>query len=149
MTSRFALIHLLWEDAAVLAASSGIVAGTAESPVELALTGGAWPIATVLDQPVVLGWLKTRQLPTGNWTAPVEEAYVTPVILPGGQEPAAVLIVGVNPHKRVDASYRSFLDLLTVQISSTLADASASKRSESAQRRWLSSTAPSPLSSRT
>jgi PAS domain S-box-containing protein len=121
----FALIYLLREDAAVLAASSGIVAGTGESPVELALAGGAWPIATALDQPVVLGGLNTRQLPTGNWTAPVEEAYVTPVILPGGQEPAAVLIVGVNPHKRVDASYRSFLDLLTAQISSTLADASA------------------------
>ena len=66
-----------------------------------------------------------KELPAGDWPQSPRQVYLAPVILPGGQLARAVLVVGLNPYKRLDEAYRSFLELLVAQVSSTIADAVA------------------------
>ena len=61
-------------------------------------------------------------MPSGSWPEPPQQAYLAPVILPGSQKARAILVAGVSPHKRLDQSYRSFLELLVAQVGSTIAD---------------------------
>src|SRR3954469_15713174 len=68
-------------------------------------------------------------MPSGGWEATREAARLIPIIRPGirpGQsEPEAVLVVGLNPHKRLDRDYQAFLDLVATQIGAALSDAQA------------------------
>ena len=64
-------------------------------------------------------------LPSGGWAAMLEAARLIPIIRPGQSEPAAVLVAGLNPHKRLDRDYQAFLDLVATQIGAALADAQA------------------------
>ncbi|HEV7127419.1 MAG TPA: ATP-binding protein [Ktedonobacterales bacterium] len=52
-------------------------------------------------------------------------AVVLPVTEPGQASPAAILIVGVNPHRALDEEYTRFYTLLASHLSSALASAHA------------------------
>src|SRR6516162_3534743 len=81
-----------------------------------------WPLADALDKAFVLEDRAGKHLPTGDWSEPPRQAYLAPVVLPGSQRARAVLVAGVSPHKRLDQSYSSFLELLVAQVGSTIAD---------------------------
>ena len=117
----FAYLYLLSEDgksAAPMAATDGSAEG-AELPLAQFTE---WPLASALDEPLVLENLAGKHLPTGGWSEPPWQAYLAPVVLPGNLRARAVLVAGLSPHKRLDQSYRSFLELLVAQVGSTIAD---------------------------
>ena len=64
------------------------------------------------------------ELPRGGWEAAPRTAVLIPLPTPGQGE-AGVLLAGVSPHKEIDESYRSFLELVGRQIATSLADARA------------------------
>src|SRR4029079_9631434 len=93
----------------------------------------AWPLSEAIrtGSPVNVEGLgkRFRDLPSGGWTPPPEAARLIPIIRPGirpGQsEPAAILVVGLNPHKRLDGDYAAFVGLVATQTGAALPDAQA------------------------
>ena len=57
--------------------------------------------------------------------ADVESAIVIPFFIPGQIRPAGFMLAGINPHKRVDASYRTFFELVAGQIGTAVAESRA------------------------
>jgi hypothetical protein len=118
----FASLHLLSEDGL----SVSLTAATAGSPGNEAKVPLAqfpqWPLADALAKPILLDNLADGQLPVGDWSQPAQQAYLAPIILPGSQRARAILVIALNPHKRLDQPYRSFLELLVSRVASTVAD---------------------------
>jgi PAS domain S-box-containing protein len=118
----FAQLYLLSEDSAS-ASLAAVTADPSETTLDTPLAQvKQWPLADALKQPTVLEDLAGKELPTGSWSQPPQQVYLAPVILPGSQRSRAVLVIGLNPHKRLDQTYRSFLELLVAQVGSTIAD---------------------------
>jgi signal transduction histidine kinase len=116
----FAFLYTLSEDntsASLMGATDGSQQ-SANLPIAQIIE---WPIADALAKPVVLENMVGR-LPPGSWSEAPQQAYLAPVILPGSPKARGVLVVGVSPHKRLDQSYHSFLELLVAQVGSTIAD---------------------------
>lgn len=62
-------------------------------------------------------------LPGGVWRQSPKELIILPIAQIGQGKPIGALVVGVNPHKRLDDDYRGFLSLVTGQIAKSIADA--------------------------
>jgi len=62
-------------------------------------------------------------LPGGVWRQSPKELIILPSAQTGQGKPIGALIVGVNPHKRLDDDYRGFLSLVSGQISKIITDA--------------------------
>lgn len=63
--------------------------------------------------------------PTPRWTHPVEQLVAQPVPVGRLGRRSAGLLIGLNPHKRLDADYRAFLALVAAQIGLGWNDAQA------------------------
>ena len=106
----------------VLVASAGLRAGTEPALDE---------VAKVLEsgQPVVLDGLAGRfagYVPSGELgDAPVDHALVLPLLAFGRNAPAGALVLGVNPYRALDLSYRVFAELVASHVSTALTDALA------------------------
>ena len=76
-------------------------------------------------QPVIITDLAARfdELTAGNWEERPHQAMVIPVALQGHQAPSAVIIAALNPFRRLDSQYMSFIQLVTDQIAQALANA--------------------------
>ncbi|MEU9981008.1 SpoIIE family protein phosphatase [Streptomyces sp. NPDC050856] len=80
---------------------------------------GGWPLAEALSggRPVVLDDVAARfgALPAGGWQTPPKQAMVFP--LPGetGAEPVGAIVLTASAGRRLDDSYRTFLDLVARQ----------------------------------
>ncbi|AWN51403.1 ATP-binding protein [Methylobacterium sp. 17Sr1-1] len=61
----------------------------------------------------------------GLWGDLVEHALVMPLAGEAGSEPLGVLVLGISPSRALDEGYRSFLDLVTGQVSTALRNARA------------------------
>jgi signal transduction histidine kinase/CheY-like chemotaxis protein len=61
----------------------------------------------------------------GFWQDPVSEAVVLPLTTAPGDDRLGVLVAGVSPNRRLDAEYRSFLDLVAGQFVGALRNARA------------------------
>jgi len=132
----FALLYLL-DDAgqrARLVPVAGKTLPQLACPAEVALkagveTSGGWPLARVVQtgQTEQVHELHRRfgPLPHGAWLIPPQTALVLPISLPGGQQPSALLVAGVSPHKALDDSYHSFFDSVASQIALSMAEARA------------------------
>src|SRR4051812_29517852 len=127
----FSLTYLVDGDrAARLAAASGIVPGSPAAPDVIGADDPAtvWPLARLrAGEPVVLDDLADRfaALPPGTWQQPPHSAVAVP-FRSSAQEHGPVtgfLVVGLNPHRVFDDSYRGFVDLLANQIASGLVNA--------------------------
>jgi len=117
----FAFLYLLSDDGASVSLM-GATDGARESaggPLE-ELT--EWPLAQALQEPRMLEGIDATRLPRGGWSEPPRQVYLAPVVVPGSPKARAVLVTGISPHKRLDQSYRSFLELLVAQVASTIAD---------------------------
>ena len=64
-------------------------------------------------------------LPPGPWERPPAQALVVPIAQPGQAQPTGFFVAGLNPFRRLDAPYRSFIDLLVGQIEAGIANARA------------------------
>jgi signal transduction histidine kinase len=112
----------------MLAGICGIGSDQAAAPQTIQLDRPSpWPAADVLrthemrlcDIQALFG----SDLPKGVWDAPPTQAAVLPVHPSGETGRAGVLIVGLNPFRRYDDSYRQFLALVASQIGSAIANA--------------------------
>ncbi|MGY1696911.1 SpoIIE family protein phosphatase, partial [Geodermatophilus sp. SYSU D00814] len=128
----FSATYLVEEDgSARLGTTTGLEPGDQAAPVLLP-AGAAdpvWPVGRLrAGEEALVGDLGTRfaDLPTGAWHRPPEEALLVPIASAPASGSAAVagfLVVGLNPHRRLDDAYRGFLELVANQIASGLANA--------------------------
>jgi signal transduction histidine kinase len=136
----FTLTYLYEEhDAARLASSSGIDPGHPLAPDRLARGSSfPWPAQELFVHPVpfrksdLTDLRDLAELPSGDWTMPVQAAELVPIKEQGQEAPAGFFVVGLNPYRRYDASYAGFIDLLAGQIAAGLGNARAY---EAARRR--------------
>ncbi|HET7440534.1 MAG TPA: response regulator [Terriglobales bacterium] len=63
------------------------------------------------------------ELPRGIWEVPPEQGFLLPIGGLGQESPYGILLVGLNPHKQLAESYRTFLELVGRQIGASVAEA--------------------------
>jgi PAS domain S-box-containing protein len=68
---------------------------------------------------------RTSQALPGPYPEPPNVALALPIILPGADRPAAILIAGVSSRLRLNEPYRSFYDLLAAAVTTAVAHARA------------------------
>jgi signal transduction histidine kinase/FixJ family two-component response regulator len=121
----FTLLYLTAPDDAPprLAAATGFPRHAAIMPPD------EWPVTltSAQAQPMIVDDLERRfgELPTGCWSIPPHQALVMPIAQQGNERPAAMLIVGLNPHRPLDTGYRGFIELIARQIASALTNVRA------------------------
>lgn len=59
---------------------------------------------------------KRLDAPKGFWDISAENILHIPLVLSGKEMPSAVLTLGLNPYRKYDASFQSFIELLTDQV---------------------------------
>ncbi|MDB5104832.1 MAG: chemotaxis protein CheY [Fibrobacteres bacterium] len=130
----FAMVYMAAPDgeSAILAGASGIRDGHPAARAVASLTvGSSWPFAQALrdrtfqrlaDAGARFG---AEALPGGAWDRPPQEMVAVPIAPAGRTGRAGLLIVGLNPYRPWDEDYRSFLELIAAQISSSIASAQA------------------------
>jgi signal transduction histidine kinase len=131
----FALIYLLGQDRTVahLVAHSGLGAGSQAAPATIALSsstqGGVWPLFEVAHQgkPALLTPLSAEfgALSGGPWPESPNAALVLPLNAPEHNQVTGFLVVGVNPRRELDESYRDFFDLVAGHVATAVANARA------------------------
>ncbi|HYM29597.1 MAG TPA: GAF domain-containing sensor histidine kinase, partial [Steroidobacteraceae bacterium] len=135
----FALLYLVDADGqhARLAASAGIERpDPALSPMVVALdamasadAGQTWPLAEAqrTEKTHVIKDLASRftSVPPGPWSDPPSCAAVVPIRSNVAHQLAGFLIAGVSPRVRFDDSYATFLELVSGQIATAIANARA------------------------
>jgi PAS domain S-box-containing protein len=126
----FALIYMPEGDGSTLrlAATAGIDLKHPAAPDRLSLLDAVpWPVGDVLGSQSlrVVDDLPGRfdgSVPRGPWPRSPAQAAILPI---GESGRAGVLIVGLNPFRLFDDSYRSFLQLVAGQIAAAIANAQA------------------------
>ncbi len=138
----FALLYLLDNEGrhATLEQVTGLLSNEmALSPAITDLSDRAgelspWPLAQVLYsyKSQVVPVRSVKGLPLGLADQPVAEAVVLPVAASAQTRPMGVLIVGVNPTRRLDPEYSTFYELLAGQVATAIQNA---RTSEEARKR--------------
>ncbi len=129
----FALLYLAEPDGRVLSlvGACGIEAGHPAAPATIPVDATVpWPVETVVTRhemlflPDLAAGL-VDALPPGAWQEAPRAAALLPILSAGETGRAGVLIVGLNPFRLLDESYRGFLDLAAGQIGSAIGNAEA------------------------
>jgi signal transduction histidine kinase len=136
----FVTIYLLDEmgKKAKLAATTGLAAGTAATPVEMDVDDRGWNFASVVASSEILlvENLSERFPPLicEPYPEPLHAGLVIPLSPPGADHPAALMVVGASVRLPINEAYRSFFELLglgmTTVMSNAIAYESARKRAE-------------------
>ena len=127
----FALLYMLEPGGARarLVSASGIAADHAGAPPIIDVEGGVWPAGELLARAVAVTVddlaARVGDLPTGAWDKPARQAVLVPIAQQGQTRPAGFLVAGVNPYRRLDATYVGYLELVAGQIASGLANVRA------------------------
>ena len=128
----FALIYMADDDGVLsLAGAAGIVDGHTAAPPTIAATADQpWPMRAALaggDVHVVDGLTTTFKdpLPLGAWSEAPSKAAVLHITSAGETGRSGVLIVGLNPFRLFDETYRDFLALAAGQIGAAIANVDA------------------------
>ncbi|HEY6561102.1 MAG TPA: ATP-binding protein [Polyangiaceae bacterium] len=128
----FALLYVMAPDrrSLQLEATVRLDRGHPAAPERLLLgDASVWPCVEVLRDFEIrmLRDLASRfgPLPGGAWNKPPTTAAIVPIAASGETGRAGVLVVGLNPFRLFDESYRSFLELAAGQISASIANAHA------------------------
>ena len=128
----FALLYLMKENSAHLAAVAGLAAGDEAAPQEIILgRGGSWPLdpaGAVLVEDVTR--IFSTPLSSGPWPEPVRRALILPLVRDGQQSPAGFVVLGLSPRLLFDAEYESTLGL----VADTIARAMERARAADAER---------------
>ena len=113
-----------------------------DAPADVPLDGGdCWGIGRTFrtGEPTVLDDLPARfgPMPSAPWPEAPVQAVALPLARPGGQgSGAGVLVVGVNPRRRLDDAYLGFLGLLARQVAAGI-DAAGAYAAERARTEEL------------
>lgn len=130
----FTVTYLFGDDGeARLAATSGIERGHPAAPETLSADGlSVWPAESPAQDESVLLDVDgdSLNLPRGVWPDPPTQALVVP-LLQQGADPVGFLVAGLNCHRRLDANYRGFVELVAGHIAAGIGSA----RSYRAQQR--------------
>ncbi len=136
----FVTLYLLDETAsqAKLVATTGLAAGTAATPVEMEIDNCDWNFAQAIatGETVVVENLPARFPPLicAPYPEPLQTGLVIPLLPPGADRPAALMVVGVSVRLPMNEAYGSFFELLgsamTTVMSNAIAYESARKRAE-------------------
>ncbi len=105
---------------AELRGCAGIQPGTPVSVPFFPLVGAIGPVAGALNsgRPEVLDiGYQLGPLPSGAWKIPPQQIVVLPLRSLRDREPIGALLAGVNPHRRMDAGYRTFFEIVSRNIS--------------------------------
>ena len=128
----FALIYLFdaRQDCFVLGGTSGITQNLSHIPQTVSSHSQPdWPFANVVasNRLQLLTDLSTFDscLPTNVWPIKPTQAVAVPLTPSGECGRSGVLVVGLNPYRLFDDTYRSFIDLVSSQISASVANAQA------------------------
>jgi signal transduction histidine kinase len=129
----FGLMYLFEEDGARstarLVSQIGIEAGHPAAPelFELTADDGPWHLGAVHrdGRPVDVPLASDFAWPTGPWRRPPENAIVVAIPQAGQAKPVGAFVAALNPHRPVDAGYRSFLELFVGQLATGLDNARA------------------------
>jgi signal transduction histidine kinase/DNA-binding response OmpR family regulator len=132
----FALLYLVHPESqqATLEGAVGVAQGMAVSPRFISLADNVpdrakWPLLDAMRADAVLTVtdLGSRfvDVPPGPWSDPPNAAIIVPVRSTKAREIAAFLVAGLSPRLRFDDLYRSFFELLAVQIATAIANARA------------------------
>ncbi|MEI9949014.1 MAG: ATP-binding protein [Pseudomonadota bacterium] len=130
----FSLIYLLDAETglATLASQTGFEPDSPQCPPEIDTTSGsdlAWGVANVAQSGSAqrLDNLRTRlaDVTVGPYPEQPHSAMVLPVVLPGGDRPAAVIVAGVSARLQLLESYREFYELIAAGVATALAGARA------------------------
>jgi PAS domain S-box-containing protein len=131
----FALLYLLSADRSIatLEGSSQIASGlVGVSPWEIPLGPGTypyqpWPIREVLNtsQSQVVSIRDIDALPLGPAGQRISRALVLPVTSLRQDRPVGILVVGINPTRKLDPEYRTFFSLVADQVATAVQNARA------------------------
>jgi len=69
-------------------------------------------------------------MPSGSWNSPPEENLIFPISYPGKKHPYAILVIGINPHLRLNEKYKTFFQLLVDQIATEISNLLALQEQE-------------------
>lgn len=138
----FAIVYIvdLNQNRALLTASSGLENSQEATPETVELDQNCvWPLAEVVksDKIALVSDLEkfVGNLPTGAWNCQSHQAVAVPFPIAGQTSKAGVLIIGLNPFRLFDDSYKGFIELISAQIAASIANAQAyeeeRKRAES------------------
>ena len=123
----FALLYLYDEQGVLrLARASGIETGRPASPA--VIPGGPWPYDIPSSGNLIVNDLSTAidaHLPSGFWDKSPTQAIVIPIGIKGQEKPVGCIISALNPYRKYDEGYASFIELLAGQVSASLAGARA------------------------
>src|SRR5580698_2751041 len=128
----FATLYLFDKarSSATLAGTAGVEAGSsiapnaitlAQLPAILASAATSAKMTVIDDLAEVLG----GSLPQGPFDYPTRSGVVLPILMPGHDSPLGFVVAGANPLKPIDASFRTFFELVGGHISSAVANARA------------------------
>jgi signal transduction histidine kinase/CheY-like chemotaxis protein len=136
----FITIYLLDETghSANLVATTGLPAGTAATPLAVAVDDRGWNFAHVVTsgETLLVENLSALFPPLicEPYPEPLQTALVIPLSPPGAERPAALMVVGASVRLPMNEAYRSFFELLgsamTTVMSNAIAYESARKRAE-------------------
>ena len=130
----FTLIYLAEPDrqSLRLVSSTGFPPGAEHPAAPEVIEAGrdnTWPVSRVLShaEARVVEDLANRfsNLPAGAWDKAPTSAVIVPIAQHGQAQPAGVMIVGTNPYRPLDDTYKDFINLLAGQIAAGLADVRA------------------------
>jgi signal transduction histidine kinase len=100
----------------------------------LGLTGPAFPDNTThatavikTGKPEVIDLQDIQGLPSGLANQKIKEAIVLPLTVSASEPPVGVLIAGINPTRKFDGEYRTFLELVAGQVSTAYQNAVAAE----------------------
>lgn len=118
-------------ESAHLAAAAGIDMNAAPASVAIppADQPTVWPISEVCESEeiqIVEDLEKSlASIPPGPWSEPPKAAAVLPILSNVAHQPAGFLVAGLSSRLRFDDSYRTFLELVSSQIATVIANARA------------------------
>lgn len=131
----FVLLYLLdaSQKAAELVASSGIETQDRGCPKVIDLASltceTIWPLSKMIEteeiQPVSNLDCKFQNVPQGPWLDPPSMAAIVPIRSNIPHQLAGFMVAGISSRLVFDESYRSFLELMSTQIATTVANARA------------------------
>jgi PAS domain S-box-containing protein len=124
----FSLLYLYDEQGALrLARASSIESGHRAAPAVI-LPGGPWPHDIPDAGSLIVNDLSAvvdARLPRGFWDKSPTQAVILPIVVKRQEKPVGCFISGLNPYRKYDEAYASFVELLAGQISASLAGARA------------------------
>lgn len=108
----------------------GLPEGHDAAPAELSLNDTSWPIARAIEGKTLvlvegLGNRFDSEFPLGEWGEPPHHGAILPIQLAGRGVAGAVLVVGLNPYRRLDSKYERFLWFVASQLETSMASADA------------------------